>query len=213
MTINGVSGVGNVGQPTMVTGGSLSAESLLLYCSVQLNAMDTQLKAEMARQNQARSSQQVLNQVKNAIGIKSIGTNDYDRKVQILTAMRDAYQRLPPDDPARQTLQAAFETFANTACLNDSGAAAGLKLGDPNLNIHRLASLADACGRNNVDTDEMKGIQGMIDEAITDISKGAELQMINLQSLVSQRQMAIQLTTSLMTKFNDGLQAIVSSFK
>ena len=43
------------------------------------------------------------------------------------------------------------------------------------------------------------------------LNKGAELEMTNLQTLVSQRQMAIQLTTNLMPKVNDSMMAIVAN--
>jgi len=42
---------------------------------------------------------------------------------------------------------------------------------------------------------------------------GAELHMINLQSMLSQRQTAIQLTTNLVRKMHDSSAAIINNIK
>ena len=45
------------------------------------------------------------------------------------------------------------------------------------------------------------------------LSKDSEMQMIQLQALVSQRQLAIQLTTQMMQAMNEGAKGVVSNIR
>lgn len=56
-------------------------------------------------------------------------------------------------------------------------------------------------------TELVSGLQG----AINDLNSGAELQMIGLQSLMSQRQTAVQLTTNLVQALGDQANKIAQN--
>jgi hypothetical protein len=68
-----------------------------------------------------------------------------------------------------------------------------------------------ALDQNKVVESEMKELCSKVDGIMNDISKGAELEMINLQSQVSQRQMAVQMATSMLNKFNEGLMSVAGN--
>jgi len=61
-------------------------------------------------------------------------------------------------------------------------------------------------------TDARSNHTRMLDRAALDLvcgGVGGELDMINLQSLISQRQQTVQLTSSVLKKMNDTTSAIV----
>ena len=57
------------------------------------------------------------------------------------------------------------------------------------------------------------GIGDGIGEIVEDLKGNAELQMIQLQSLISARQTAVQLTTNMLSKVDQTLQSVVSNIK
>jgi len=63
-------------------------------------------------------------------------------------------------------------------------------------------------------TDKEK--QGLVDSSknlINSAGEGKELDMINLQSIVSQREMVVQMATNMMSKMNEGTNTIVNNLK
>jgi hypothetical protein len=68
------------------------------------------------------------------------------------------------------------------------------------------------CGSDNALSDtEVKAMLNNIETATKDINSGSELQMINLQSLMSQRQSAVQLTTNLVQSLGDQMNKIAAN--
>lgn len=59
-----------------------------------------------------------------------------------------------------------------------------------------------------ISAEECRTMAETIGMAAADLSKSSEIEMIQLQSLVSQRQLAVQLTTNLMQSLNDTFKAI-----
>jgi hypothetical protein len=68
------------------------------------------------------------------------------------------------------------------------------------------------CGGDNALSDtEVKAMTNNIESMTKDINSGSELQMINLQSLMSQRQAAVQLTTNLVQSLGDQMNKIAAN--
>jgi hypothetical protein len=199
--------------PTTPTGAGLSADTIMLYCASQLKGLDDDIASRMTTQQQHRDVQRDLNDLKSKLGADHLDGNATDTRTAVLTDLKSAYDKLDPSDPAREQLEGLFQTFATTACGNDHQVGCTLAT----LDAGKLKSLAEAPDHagswdsNAVGTNEMKQMATSVDGIINDISKGAELEMINLQSIVSQRQMAVQIATSMLSKFNEGVQSVVAN--
>jgi hypothetical protein len=63
------------------------------------------------------------------------------------------------------------------------------------------------------DTQRLMKQQRYIDALVNEIGKNAELNMIQLQSIMSQRQTAIQLTSNLMKALNDSENQVIHNMK
>jgi len=59
--------------------------------------------------------------------------------------------------------------------------------------------------------EEWKGITGDIHSMLEDVSGNAEINMIQLQSIMSQRQTAVQLTTGMLAKYDEGIKSVIGN--
>ena len=90
-----------------------------------------------------------------------------------------------------------------------------------------LASLLAHCGRGqdvvlgdeatkqeqNVVFGDLFNDSAKLKSISDELDAGSELNMIEVQSLMSQRQTAIQMTTNLMSKYDQGVQTVVNNLK
>lgn len=215
--VGGVSNAGQVGTSSNVSGGGLTPDAVMLYCAAQLNHLDDSIQQQMAQQQAARGAQDKLGKLK-ALLAGDVPANATDEKKQIIQAMKEAYDSLPPNDPGREQLNGVFKDFIKTASFADSGAdlaATGDKYNLATLDGTKLNELAQASPVDAafVADSEMKVFAGKVDPILNDVGKGAELEMINLQSMVSQRQMAVQIATQLISKLNETISTVTSNLK
>jgi hypothetical protein len=212
--VGGVSNVGLVNLPPTVEGGSLTVDALMLHCASQLNHLDDAIHAQMVKQNTARDQQDKMGQLRALLSGEQIAGEGSKTK-DVANAFKAAYDSLPPGDPRRNELSNGFRTYIATACFRNDplllkgvGNKYDLATMDAS-KANELNGLNATSEDNNVNSEEMKEIGAFVDNVSTSIGKGAELDMINLQSMVSKRQMAIQITTQLISKMNDSLSSIV----
>jgi hypothetical protein len=148
---------------------------------------------------------------------------------EIRDAFRRAIDELPPGDPVRAELQAKLDA------LQDKYLSAAEKKESRRLTSHAPRSTeprADLVGANEggrssshvaehardvAETaakaptkDAWASLIGDVQQLREDISSNAELRMMQLQSLMSQRQTAVQLVTNIMAKFDQTLASIVA---
>lgn len=215
--MSNISGIPSFGGPSVaapISGGQLTPDGMMLYCASQLRFLDEGIQQHMAQQQQAHTVATRLNDLKAALGKSLMSDNDGAVKAQAVAAFQAAYASLPPGDTEmRDKLNATFQDFvADAYCIDDHAAAghynlATLSQGD----VDALNNAAAASGPlNKVSGDDLKRYSTDVDGLSTDLGKGAELDMINLQSLVSQRQMAIQLTTQIVSKLNEAASTVVN---
>jgi hypothetical protein len=210
--VGGVSNVGSVQGGYQVTGGQISPDSIMAYCSAQMSFLDAGIQERMAQQQASRDVQALLGDVKAALMKHALGGDDWGDKQQVIQAMEAAWEKMAPNDPMRDQLNDRFHDFTAT-CINSNNIdqANGYNLGhlDEGTMNQFQTWCADNNGNNAADLTELKQLSDNVDTLVNDCGKGAELQMINLQSMVSQRQMAIQLTTQIISKMNDAQMAVV----
>ncbi len=210
--IAGASGAALYGVPAS-SNVMLSPESLMYFCAIQLRSMDGQITKRMTEQQQARDAQEVLGQLQDLLAhLKPGGLNENDlvARRRILEYYKAAYDKAPPDMKAR--LQESFNAFRSTGCNNDGGDVVSLATYSP-AQLDADATRPTVDNKNSLDSNEVTARFDEIKGICNDINKGAELEMTNLQTLISQRQMAIQMTTNLLSKVCESMQAIVNNTK
>ncbi|MBK7585412.1 MAG: hypothetical protein IPI67_35125 [Myxococcales bacterium] len=185
----------------LASGVSLTAEGLLLYCQTQLKGIDNEIKSFMAQQKNMQAKKKILSELKTAIETHTTSGKSADKVKQLGQQIGDAYTK------AYKELKGAGMDAEAAALLLD------YKSWFPNGNIsegkHDVATAALPTGAESEFNAKFKPLADMID----DLGKNAELNMIQLQSLVSSRQTLIQLTTNMMEKNLKGLDGIVGNIR
>ncbi len=192
----------------------LTPEGMMLYCQSQLGFIDDGIQQQMAQQQAMHTTVGHLTDLKVALGKSLMDNNDGAAKAAAVGAFKTAYDALAPDDTAgREKLNATFQDFVTDAyCIDDHAAGGHYNLANLSAaDVHNLdAAAAASADKNKVSGDDLKRYSTAVDGVSTELTNGAELQMIKLQGAVSQRQMVIQLTTQIISKMNDSFMAIAS---
>jgi hypothetical protein len=173
----------NPGGPMQAT--YMTPDCLLAYCSTRLRDLDTNMQKQFATQQAGIKDSQTLQDIEQQM--KDIFDKDKDPKSGNLQSDCD------PQDPSWANMRTQAESIqdpdAKAAALKAIDAASQMKSG------------------TKFDDFKSSVLDG-IDNGKQALSQGAELGMIGLQSLMSQRQTAIQMTTNLVQAFGESLKAV-----
>jgi len=179
----------------------LTPDALMNYCATRLRDLDNQINFEMTKQQTVQKEnstltnllQQLGNDVGGDIDLTSGPGNDC---VQAAIAhLKSASDALKATDP--QTAQKLAELATN---LNDNLGNAQ-KQGSNGTNYKSALTLSTF---KAAITDSVGNMQ-------KDLNSGTELAMINLQSLMSQRQSAVQTVTNMVQSLGDQMNKITSN--
>lgn len=209
MTIDGINNSGGVTFQGLANPYALTADALLVYCQTQLNDIDGQIKGYLDQQKVSLQKKEILNELKATLS--KYQPPKKENAGEIAAAYLHAYDRLA--DLGATDLAAAvkadctklFPAYADKNTFNY--VLDVLKKGNWSVSINDLAGMV------SVSKESWSGYVGDVSAKLDDISGDAELNMIQLQSLMSKRQTAIQLTTNMMAKHDQGLSAIVANMK
>jgi hypothetical protein len=184
-----VAGAGEAAPPSSASSALLTPDALMAYCESRLGSIDSQMDSIF----QAQESYNKL-------------TTDIDSLASNLNQYESTGIGTGPGD---QTATTAF-TSANNS-LNQLISEANTT--DPQVasELQGAMNTLNNGGDTFVSTDEITNIEKTLQQASSDVGAGAELNMINLQSLMSQRQTAIQLTTNLVQSMGDQMNAIATN--
>lgn len=185
--------IGSVGNTALLGSSSalgehLTPEGMMLYLQSRLGGIDEQISALIDKQKSAESTRKGLQGVLN-----ELGSGDADAQIDAGACAANlnaiATQRGP---------EAAAEVFAQ---LPES--------------IQAKVSFADGeyegSGSVDVPKAEVSSAKTYFETAVKDIESGAELEMIQLQSLMSARNTAISLATNMMSAIGKGEDAVVGN--
>jgi hypothetical protein len=195
----------------------LTPDTLMFYCATQLRRLDGEITARMRSQQSTHDAQAILGELRERLSpytTGGIGANDKHLVPILMQKLKAAFDALPEGSPQRAAIQSLFDKFRNTTCREN--AIETLRLDDPSVlsqiqtDVDTKKTSGDA---NRADRDEVNQMLDSLKQISTDITSSGELEMINLQSLISQRQMAIQLTTNLLGKLNESLMAPIANLK
>jgi|CZKU01.1.fsa_nt_gi hypothetical protein len=160
---------------------SLTPDALMAYCQARLNSIDSQVQASFDNQeknaNQIAVIQDAANKFKENSSAAVTDPTVYQGMLdQLNTAIADITpaDKSTPPSPALQKLQKT-----------------------------RDAMIASWNADQNLAATEVEGYAQDLTDAASDLNSSSELQMVQLQSLMSQRQTAISLTTNIVQSLGD----------
>jgi hypothetical protein len=199
----------------------LTPDALMVYVETRMGQIDTQVKATFSQQERTNAEQGIIRDALAQIQQNSGGINTADpaKCQQMEQALEDAYDRLKAMDPRSPELD-------KLAAVHDQMMASGSGPYDTTnpdgktVHHHYLSTQSDTPpstisgdkGQDSIlSTDEMKAFVDDLNAINSDMNSDSELQMIQLQSLMSQRQTAIQLATNLVQSLDDQANKIAQN--
>lgn len=174
--------------------GLLTPETLLAFCETKLRGIDEQVqRAFLSQQNRNRLST-ALSTLSDQLSARSkgIGEGDVTVKDDIIKAYKAAIAEAGPESAVGEKLVEELAHF--TATGNGQGADYGVE--------NDTGSIADW---------EMKDFMDSIQRMQGDVNREGELEMIQLQSLMSQRQQALQMCTNMVASLGQSSQQIAAN--
>jgi hypothetical protein len=211
--ITGTNGSGYVmaNGTSLVDPAGVSPDALLEYCQMQLNGLDSQVDTMMNSQQQQLNEQEAVQQVQTTL--ESYGTTGPTTQQGMATcynAFQQAEADLPAGDPMIQQLQAKCEAmcaqYKYTPPASMTGSPADAVAGYQALMQSEPTNQA-AFGTLNAPpaNTDWQSTTDDISNLASDIKSNSEIQMLQLQDLVSQRQDVIEMSSQMMTSEDNTL--------
>ncbi len=172
----------------------MSADALLAYCQMQLGSLDDEMTIQIKAQNLALQQRTAVESVQTAL--ESFGTSGPQTNGDLnkcSAAFDAAIAKLPAGNPVAAQLSAQEQQMTSTYAETPASALPFISAVIPD--AARLA--------NSPQNDDWQGTTQAVGNLSDDIKSGAEIQMLQLQDLSSQRQQAVEQATGMMTKEND----------
>jgi len=185
---------------------NLSPDAMLDYCQIQLSGLDTQIDGDIKQQESQLRQREAVQQAQTAL--EQYGTTGPQNSADFqkcVAALDQAAASLPPGDP----VAAQLETFKNN--MSSQYGFDPSKVGQPQEVVLNLFPIGDAGLTNKPQNNDWQGTTDALGNIADNIKSGAEIQMLQLQDLVSQRQQAVQLASGIMSKEDQTLEGIAKS--
>lgn len=193
--------------------GGLTAEGVLAYCASRLNTLDALIRSrfdEQKKRNTAlKEAGDVIARLNNWSSIaKGTDLDDEGKKAHRENAAGFAAMYNHTSDPeVRGKIAEAYRIITGKDLVVErSGAAAAWQL-DPNQVALDVGQIQPK------DAASWQGFIGSVKSVQDGLTKDSELSMIQLQSVVSQRQLAVQMTTQLMQTMHESSKQVVSNIR
>jgi len=224
-TTVGAGGTAATGTDGGASTASLTPEALMLYCQTRLQGIDSQIQATMTQQENINTEQSqigsLLSEVANdtaAAGANNLMNNPQECKTleQNLENLITWIQAKDPTCSQLGQLELLHDTVmaSGSGTYTDSLGSHGYYYGGdpaqspqgqtppPNVNTSMDGQLG---------TNELGNYTSALNNINSALGSGAELGMIQIQSHMSDRTTAIQLTTSILQSYDDGLSKIADN--
>jgi hypothetical protein len=190
----------------------LTMDALLTYCESRMRGIDAQVQEQFLKQKQGNEASAALQNLMGSInactagGIQPGGRSAHD----LIRAYQAAIMAV--SDPAlKQRLVAERDAFIKAVGKNGGAELRSEMLQGGDFWHKPLADNADGQMVVSMSGDTVKKFADNLKGLQTEVNQGSELGMITLQSLMSQRQMAIQLTTNLVQSLGEMTNKIAAN--
>jgi len=211
MTVGEIKGPNLTGINAFDNPNALTGEGLLMYCQSQLNDIDGQVKSYMAQQKQAILLKEVLGQLKNTLAkYQPPKKENYPEILKAYQTAEVKLKELGQSDLAAQVNAEKNKLFPNSEAPKDPEKAMAWVAACESKGIEKVALEGNKMPGNK---ESWSGYVGEVDAMVSDINGNAELNMIQLQSLMSKRQTAVQLTTNMLAKHDQTIASILNNLK
>jgi multidrug efflux pump subunit AcrB len=171
---------------------SLSPDAVMAYCESRMDSLDTQMNQIMGQQQSNQTATSALDTLANAINSVPGPDSKTPPKVtmsqQQFNTITAAYQAALSDCPQLEsTIYGDATTFSKGISWNKSQT------------------------EYTISSDTLNGLEQNVKNDASNMNSNSEMIMINLQSLMSQRQTAVQLTTNLVQSLGDQSSSIAKN--
>lgn len=205
MSVNGINST-NGATGAQVNASTLTPDALLAYCSASLNGIDDQIKSRMSDQQASVEQQKAAGEAISHLQTVTDGVKAGIPDEQAARTMAEGLitQYINTDDPAlKKTLGEAYVKVTGKTMDFENGSPKVYAPGTLPLDKGNVKELS-ADQWNQMFVAPAKQEQD-------NMAKGSDIAMVEIQSLVSKRQLCIQLTTQMMQAANDGTKGVVGN--
>jgi hypothetical protein len=183
----------------------LTPDALMTYCQSRLGSIDGQIETAFNDQQTRTTESQDIQGVLALLQGNQAGTTDASTCASMESSLQQLIAKVQTSDPGSPALPALEQTYNNMVYSGTGPTSANPYLaGNP-------AQTNGPQGDNTLSPDEMTSYINAVQGAVSNLDSGAELQMIQIQSLMSQRQTAISLTTNLVQSLGDQTNKIAEN--
>ena len=214
----------------LVDPAGMSPDALLEYCGMQLNGLDSQIGTMMNQQQSQLSEQTAVQQVQTTLeGFGSNGPQSGADMQKCVDAFNTAISSLPPGDPIATQLQAQCTQMESqfgftapqtltpaeqvdltqaqaTVAAGPLGTAGGaLTWAAAQATVTQMTSIQNGNMSSPPANGQWQGTTDALGNLASDVKSNAEMQMLQLQDLVSQRQDVIEMSTNMMSTEDSAL--------
>jgi hypothetical protein len=209
-----VADAGSVGSVDDFAAG-LSPDALMAYCQSRLDSIDGQMGDLMTSQNQNAGEVKLINDINSTLQTYDAGLNDKSQCADLETKLQGQVQSLMDEYPSCPSLDNIVKAYNTVVYSGDGGAAyQGNSTGPSMISLNGEPFQYDKPGPQGdgqLTATEMQGYMQTMSDAASQLNSQSELAMVNLQSLMSQRQTAISLTTNLVQSLGDQASKIADN--
>jgi hypothetical protein len=186
----------------------LTPDALMNYCSSQLDSIDSAIDTTMESDQDATQVSQKLQGLIETFQQSSNGvTNDPGTCQALESGLGSIISSMQNTDPNNPNLGPMIQTYNDMV---ESGT--GPSASTPYIDEAQYAPKATANNNDNTyGADEMQGFISTLQGASSSLDSGSEMNLVQLQSLMSQRETAISLTTNLVQALGDQTNSIASN--
>jgi hypothetical protein len=189
-------------------GGAVSSDSLIDYCNNQLSSIDGEIDTTMdSDQNAAQISQQLQGVIESLQQNSTGVNNDATTCTNLETALNGVITNMQATDPTNPNLGPMIQTYNNMV---ESGTGPTTALPYIDEADHEPVSTANGAD-NTYGSDEISSFTTTLQSASSSLDSGSEMNLVQLQSLMSQRETAISLTTNLLQALGNQANSIASN--
>jgi hypothetical protein len=186
----------------------LSPDALLAYCRAQLGGLDAEIKTQMDAQKVQLHQREAVEAVHTTL--ESFGSNGPHGPEQMQPCVDafdkaiDSLRKENPADPVAAQLEGQRNLMIAAYGYKPTRQTETIPLipGQQPRTVYTPAQLT-----NPPANDQWKGTTDAVFNLAGDIKSNAEIQMLQLQDLVSQRQQAVQLASGMMSKEDQTLES------
>lgn len=193
---------------------SITPGTLMAYCDSNLDSLQTQMSTIFVEQQTSNAEESQLGQLASQIqGNQAAGLNGTQACISLEQSIENLYNEIKQADPNSPVL-------AQLATLHDNVMATGSgPYTDPTTGQQQgyigPGTYGYATGttdqNSNISSDEMQSYVTAVQTMTSTLNSSSQTAMIQLQSLMSQQQTAIELTTNLVQSLGDTTQKVVEN--